>query len=235
MSKKIRKSLVDIWNAFMVEGATFGHLDIPFCPTTATELPREVISWPEAKSLYRKNKHNPNFKYDAFVCFYIDDYLFDSTCGIWFRPHKALSILKHFAGAITPDFSTYQDFPIAIQIYATYRMRAYGYWLGRNGMAVINNVRGGLPKTYDFCFEGIPTNSIVAIGTVGGSPRKLVDRERFEPWLLEMVERLKPHTIVVYGSANYSCFEKLREMNINVISFKSHTARAYEKGGKTHE
>lgn len=165
-----------------------------------------MIKSQEAKSIFKRNKLDSDFMYDAYVCFYIDDYLFDSTRGIWFRPHKTLSILKHFAGVITPDFSTYQDFPIALQIYATYRMRAYGYWLGKNGIAVINNVRGGFPETYDFCFEGIPKNSIVAIGTVGGNPRKIIDRERFESWLYEMVKRLNPHTIIVYGSAK--AFEK---------------------------
>jgi len=235
MNRKIRKNLKDIWNAYMVEGATFGKFDIPYCPTTATEIPKEIVSWVEAKSIYRKHKHNLNFKYNAYVCFYVDDHLFDSTLGIWFRPKKALSILKHFAGVITPDFSTYQDFPIAIQIYATYRMRSYGYWLGKNDFAVINNVRGGLQNTFEFCFEGIPQNSVVAIGTVGGSPFKLIDRERFEEWLFEMVRRLKPHTIIVYGSANYPCFEQLKNWGITVISYKSHTNRAFEKRRKNHE
>lgn len=235
MSNLIRKNLKDIWNAYMVEGAIFGNFDIPFCPTTASEIPKEIITWVEAKSIYKKNKQNPYFKYDAYVCFYIDDYLFDSSLGIWFRPQKALSILSHFAGVITPDFSTYQDFPIAIQIYATYKMRSYGYWLGKNGMSVINNVRGGLPNTFDFCFEGIPQNSIVAIGTVGGSPYKLIDRERFEDWLEEMVKRLQPHTIIIYGSANYSCFEKLKESGIKIISYKSHTDRAFRRRRNQHE
>lgn len=83
-------------------------------------------------------------------------------------------------------------------------------------------------------FEGIPTHSIVAIGTVGGSPRKLIDRKRFENGLLKMVEVLKPHTIIVYGSANYECFEKLREQGITIISFQSKTAKAFE-GRKTDE
>ena len=226
---KRRKCLIDIWNAFMVDGAIFGKFDIPLCPTTANTIPKEIITWPKAKSIYKKNKYKPDFKYDAFVCFYIDDYLFDSRLGIWLMPMRAKKILDHFTGIITPDFSTYQDFPIAIQIYATYRMRAFGYWLGKNGLSVINNVRGGLPKTYDFCFEGIPQNSIVAIGTVGGNPKKLIDRDRFESWVFEMIERLKPHTIIVYGSSNYPCFEIIKKKGIKVISFESHTAKAYRK------
>ena len=64
-----------------------------------------------------------------------------------------MNIIKHFAGIITPDFSTYQDFPEAIKIHNTYRMRLYGYWLGKEGIAVINNVRWGTEETFDYCFE----------------------------------------------------------------------------------
>ena len=58
-------------------------------------------------------------------------------------------------------------------------------------------------ETWSYCFNGIPTNSVVAIGTVGGSPRKLVDRKRFEAGLYKMVEVLRPHTIIVYA-----CFDE---------------------------
>ena len=232
---KIRKGCKDIWNAFMAEGALFSPHDIPFCPTTVTVLPRGIVTWEEAKAIYKKNNSiNKNFLYDAFVCFYIDDYKFDGPRGIWHDAKHALSVLCHFAGVITPDFSTYQDFPEPLKIYATYRMRLMGYWLGRNGLAVINNVRWGTEETYNYCFEGIPRNSVVCIGTVGGSPRKYVDRDRFENGLREMVRVLQPHTIIVYGSANYPCFDDLKDQSIKIMAFPSQTSAAFERG-KSHE
>ena len=33
-----RPGCKDIWNAFMVDGATFGKYDIPLCPTTKVSL-----------------------------------------------------------------------------------------------------------------------------------------------------------------------------------------------------
>ena len=95
-------------------------------------------------------------------------------------------------------------------------------------------MRWGTPETYKYCFDGIPKNSIIAIGTVGGSPRKLIDRKRFEDGLCEMVERLNPHTIIVYGSAKYPCFEKLKKQGINIVAFSSETAKAFE-GRKSNE
>ena len=87
----------------MAEGTTFSPHDIPFCPTTATELPDALVTWEEAKAIYKKNiSVKSDFKYDAFVCFYIDDYKFDGARGIWHNSKQTLKVLRHFAGVITP-------------------------------------------------------------------------------------------------------------------------------------
>lgn len=235
-SDKRRTGLRDIWNAYMCRGARFAKFDIPECPTIVTKLPESILTWEEAKQLHKKLvKKDKNYQSEAYVCFYLDDYKFDSVrTSIWFYPWLALRILKHFRGIITPDFSLYQDFPYPIKIWNTYRMRAFGYWAGNQSLEVINNARWGTSETYDYCFEGIEKNSIVAIGTVGGSPRKLIDRTRFEEGLEEMIRRLSPKTIIVYGSSNYPCFDKLRDAGITILSFKGSTA-AYYEGRNDHE
>lgn len=232
----VRTGLRDIWNAYMCEGADFSRNDndIPFCPTTATAIPTALITWDEAKHLYKKAiaRKDNNFFVDAFVCFYIDDHKFDGPFkGIWRNSKYAKKVLDHFSGIITPDFSTYQDFPYPLKLWNTYRMRAFGFWYGKEGKSVINNVRWGTPETWSYCFDGLPKHSMLCIGTVGGSPRKFIDRKRFEEGLEELISVLQPHTILVYGSANYSCFEKLREQGITVVSFPSHTASAFKKEG----
>ena len=64
----------------MVERADFtqNDHDIPFSPTTATKLPTAIIDWVEARQIYKDAiaSGNKNFHYDAFVCFYVDDYKF---------------------------------------------------------------------------------------------------------------------------------------------------------------
>ena len=79
-------------------------------------------------------------------------------------PSFVLEVLRHFAGAITPDFSTYQDFPEPLKIYNTYRMRVYGYWLGKDGIAVYNNARWGTPETWCYCYDGLPNDSVICVG-----------------------------------------------------------------------
>lgn len=231
--EKPRRGCRDIWCAFMAKGAVFSDNDIPFCPTTATEVPSEIITWEEAKALYKKNivKKHAEFKYDAFVSFYLDDYKFDGPRGIWHDCMQALKILRHFAGVITPDFSTYQDFPEPIKRYATYRMRLFGYWLGQNGIAVINNVRWGTEETWRYCWDGIPHNSIIAIGTVASGLRRLENRPVFDAGISEMVRVLHPTTIIVYGSANYVIFEKLKQQGIYIKAFPSRMDEFYSRRG----
>ena len=221
----------------MVKGATFTPgSDIPFCPTTSKNLPSMIITYAEAKAIYNRElrRGNKDFLHMAYVAFYEDD-KFDGKNGIWFNSRYAYRILCHFSGIITPDFSTNQDFPAPLKSWNTYRMRAFGYWYGMIcGHEVINNARWGTKETYSYCFDGIPENDVVAVGTVGGNPRKLANRERFESGLFEMVRRLSPHTILVYGSLNYKCFDSLRKEGIRIVGYPSRASLSFERS-KHHE
>lgn len=61
----------------------------------------------------------------------------------------------------------------------------------------------------------------------------ILDRDHFENGLSE-VHVLQPHTIIVYGSANYECFNKLKAQGINIVAFPSQTSIAFERR-KDHE
>ena len=110
-------------------------------------------------------------------------------------------------------------------------MRTFGYWYGTLlGYPVINNVRWETEETFSYCFDGIPRNSIVAIGTVASGLRKLQRREIFSKGLFKMVEVLSPRAIIVYGSDRYFFFDELRD-KIQIIRFKSDREISFE-GGK---
>ena len=191
----------------MVEGAKFyPPFDIPECPCTAKNIPINLIYY---------NDMEENRSYLGFVHFYMDDYKFES---VWNHPQAALKKFKRCDGVITPDFSTYQDMPIALKIYNTYRMRAIGYWLGKNGVQVINNVRWGTPETYKFCFDGIPRNSIVCTSTVGCLDDKH-DEERFVEGLAKMIEVLNPSHILMYGKKGRKFFDKYIEQGLSVTFY----------------
>ena len=93
--------------------------------------------------------------------------------------HPIIEIIKHFGGIITPDFSTNIDFPQALKFFNTYRMRAFGYWVSIFGINVINNVRWS-PDTKAYCFNGIPKNSVVCLGTSASGLTVKRNREEVE-------------------------------------------------------
>lgn len=82
-----RAGCQDVWNAYMVDGCIFSpESDIPFCPCNIENPPAELISFEDAKSLYKKEikAGNTDFKNNAYVHFYIDDQKFDGKqCSIW--------------------------------------------------------------------------------------------------------------------------------------------------------
>ncbi len=83
---KVRTGCKDIWNLFMIKGAVLSKNDIPICPTTAKEIPCELVSYTKAKTIYNSHIKNgdKNFFVNAYVHFYIDDQKFDGSYrGIW--------------------------------------------------------------------------------------------------------------------------------------------------------
>lgn len=191
-NKRPRTGCKDVWNAFMVREATFIHpSDMPLCPNTAKEIPTALIGYNDAKTIYNKEikAGHRNLHINAFIHFYINDEKFDGKeSSVWLFPKKAFRIIKHFEGIITPDFSTNVDFPDPIKRNNTYRMRAFGYWIGIQGKKVFNNVRWGTAETYSYCFDGIPVGETVCIGSVASEIRKLKNRSLFEDGLKKMVK-----------------------------------------------
>jgi hypothetical protein len=217
---KIRKGCKDVFNAFMVEGCTFdGKYDIPVCAPTNIEIPTKLIAYDLTKS---------STEYDSYVHFYIDDQKFDGPQGIWNNPEKALERLKKFKGVIIPDFSTNIDFPVSLKIYNTYRMRAFGCYLLKNGINVINNVRWSEPDSYEYCFSGIPKHGIISIGTIGCIKEK-VNWTLYKQGLDEMVKRLEPKIILVYGKAPQKFFKELIDNGIIIRQYESQTSMAFRK------
>ena len=227
-----RAGLADMWNAYMVENAIFSEHDIPLCLTTATNCPHELIGYDEAKSIHKRmlRKQKLDYHISAFIHFYIDDSKFDGKrTSFWLYPDKVLEIISHFDGIIVPDPSTYADFPDPLKRWNYYRMNAFGFWVASKGYQVISNVRWNTPDTWNYCFDGNPHNSMLSLGTVASSLKYKLNYEPFAAGLMKMYETLHPHTLIVYGSSNYPCFEELKALGVNIVTFKSKTCEYYER------
>ena len=160
--------------------------------------------------------------FDCWVMFYEHDVNFER---LWHNPKQYLAKLKKFKGIISPDFSLYRNMPLCMQMWNTYRGRAIAVWLQNNGVEIIPNVRFNDERTYEFCFDGIEKFKTVAVGT-HGCIKNRIDKDYFKDGLAEMVRRLSPRTIIVYGAAPDDIFKKYRDASINIMPFESEFSKS---------
>lgn len=131
--------------------------------------------------------------------FFLDDYRFET---IWSSPERLLPRVSEVGAALTPDFSMWVDMPRAAQIWNVYRARWVGAYWQSNGVEVIPTACWSTPDTYDFCFDGIPPNSTVAISSMG-IRSSVVDQSLFREGLQALIARTQPQLILAYGQLRY--------------------------------
>lgn len=135
------------------------------------------------------------------VHFFIDDYQFNR---LWNAPDRYLDMLSDFTHVLSPDFSTYTDFPKAIQIYNHYRKHWVGAYLQMYGINVIPTISWSTPESFEWCFDGEPVGGVVAVSSVGCMNSKK-RKELFMAGYREMIDRLHPETIIFYGQIPEEC------------------------------
>lgn len=147
---------------------------------------------------YRTRVRNVTEAAQGCLHFYLDDYRFET---VWLRPIQSLPGLAHFGTVITPDFSLCTNWPIAAQIWSVYRSRWCGAYWQSQGLRVVPSIGWSTPKSYDFCFLGVPKGSAVSIATTGlGRGTRSKKALRFFRLGFEaMLDRLQPETILCYG------------------------------------
>jgi hypothetical protein len=131
--------------------------------------------------------------------FFLDDYRFETA---WSAPERLLPRVAEVGAALTPDFSVWRDIPQAAQVWNTYRSRWCGAFWQACGVEVIPTVGWGAPDTFDFCFDGIPSDSVVAISDVGMKNSEL-DKALFREGLRELIRRTSPRLLLSYGRLRY--------------------------------
>lgn len=202
---------------YLSEGVIYtGQYDIPCVKSNPTALPKKVI--PFSKCLKSKD-------FDAWIVFYEDDSQFER---IWRCPKKYIKVFKRFKGIVAPDFSLYGDMPLSEQIYNVYRSRLLAHYYQRNGIEVIVNARWGIDITFGFCFDGLYDGDIVFIGSLGSLKEK-ENRAQFKKGLNELVNRIHPKIICVYGFVPDDVFALLKMQDIEVVGYDSEFTLTHKK------
>ncbi len=206
---------LDVFKSELVKGARFSPVyEFPLLEPVQCK-PDRAIPFEKAYTATARSK---------WVHFYTHDRHFER---VWNTPKRYLPMFQRFADVITPDFSLYREMPLAMQIWNTYRNRAISFWLQREGIPIVPNVRWGDERTYDFAFEGLPHGGTVAIST-NGSLRKIFDREYFKRGLAKMVEVLQPQTIVNYSQAPDDVFGEYASRGLEILALP-HYSNTFKK------
>lgn len=153
-------------------------------------------------------------------CF-VDDYQF---IRYWNNPNKYLPMLSKFSAVCSPDFSTYRDMPLAMQIYNHYRKHWLAAYWQLNGITVYPTISWSDERSFDWCFDGEPVGGVVAVSSVGAIKNKEIKRS-FLLGYEEMMKRLNPAWVIFYGIVPEEC-------DWNVIRVSPEYERVKERSKK---
>ena len=145
------------------------------------------------------------------VHFFVDDYRFE---GIYAHPERTLAKYSQYAFLLTPDFSTYADMDLWRQIESVAKNRWVGAFWQSKGLTVIPTISWSTPRSFDFCFDGVEKNGIVAVSTLGCRKSK----HSFLCGYEAMLNKLSPQTIICFG-------EPFPEMQGNIVFVDDRASR----------
>lgn len=197
-----------------IEKAIFpgeGRYDIPILlPVELEHPPAEFLPFNYAMGCRDRG--------DKGIHFFLDDYQF-ARC--WNNPERYTALLSEFACVLTPDFSTYLDMPVAMQLYNHYRKHWLGAYWQMHGLTVIPTISWSTPDSYEWCFAGEPLGGIVAVSSVGCLKNKEATR-LFMAGYEEMMRRLEPSWVIFYGRVPEEC-------DWNIIRIAPHQEKIVER------
>ena len=128
------------------------------------------------------------------VHFFLHDYQFER---VWKYPDRYTECLSKFAYVLSPDFSPYADTPKALKIFNIYRKMWCGRYWQEHGLKVIPTITWGNDEDLEWCLEGVPKHSTIAISTMGegrwGKWKALKGSWEY------VIKTLEPETILLYG------------------------------------
>lgn len=127
------------------------------------------------------------------VHFFVDDYRFN---GIYDHPQRTLKRYSQYAFLLTPDYSLYADMPLWRQLENVAKNRWVGAYWQEHDKIVIPTISWGMSQTFEFCFQGVEKNAIVAVGMIGCKKA----RAAFMRGYNEMLNYICPEKVIVFGN-----------------------------------
>ncbi|MCH5252773.1 MAG: DUF4417 domain-containing protein [Lachnospiraceae bacterium] len=150
---------------------------------------------------------------DKTIHFFLDDSKFER---VYLYPEKYIERLAKYRALLTPDFSVYEDMPLALQINSVFKNRWCGAYWQEYGLKVIPTISWSDERSLSFCFNGIEKHSIVAVSTLGSKKVK----KKFMYGYDAMLEQIEPSVILCYDKP----FKEMKG-NVKFIDYLQATGR----------
>jgi hypothetical protein len=227
MSKSHPQGSVDRLNTFELFESGNG-LGIPLIPKIpkipkTSEVQKET-SLPDVLIPHKQRLNHQlsleDEEFEVAVHFFLEDYRFEP---VWSTPRKGASYVRGVGAALSPDFSLYRDWLLALQVFNVYRNRWCGAYWSSLGVRIIPTVSWSDEDSYPFCFLGVEEGSAVAISSVGVDLDNAEERRLFTQGCTEMIERIQPATVMLQAEAFPD--ELLRESGLDTVELRKYPPR----------
>lgn len=183
----------DLYNLRLLVGLTSAnHFGLPCLKGYIPSAVSKPLPFHEARAMWRKGKPLRGY----FVHFYIEDEKFECVRNI---PEKYLEMLKSADFIISPDFSTYRNYPFAVLLKNAFDNILLGAYYERMGVKVVANTIWSTPLFYDILFSGQPIKGAICVSS---NSLNLRDKKGIKHWLhgyKEAIKRLNPVLVIRLG------------------------------------
>ena len=137
----------------------------------------------------------------AGIHMFLYDFQFER---LWNTPNKYIPMLQKAGAVCSPDFSMYTDTPRALNLYNHYRKHWLAAFWQANGITVIPTICWADDQSFEWCFDGEPSEGIVAVSSIGVMKDQKA-RALFAAGYSKMIEALNPAEILFMGSVPEEC------------------------------
>ena len=202
---KTNERKFDVFRLHYFHGATrVGKYELPQLKSTQI-IPREVVKFSDRKKINEPEHYALHFFLDDYRC----------EC-FWKDAERYFDSMRNFQAIISTDYSMFPEMLEGQRIWNCTRNRVMAYYLQKNEFNVIPVASWCNMKDFDWCFDGLPEESSIAVSS-NGCLRNPYGLKIFIIGFEELQKRKRPSNIILYG-------REMPEINQykNVIYYPNH-------------
>lgn len=187
-----------------------GKYGIPKLKPYVDAIPKHYVTFSEITAIGDPNSCVTNFDHD---------YVLDR---LWNQPYKYVEKLSRYYCFAEPDYSLKINHPLSVQIANTYRSHVVAYYMQEHGVPVLPSMGWSSTVSHEFCFDGHSRGGAVLVSTIG-TLRDERSRMYFRLGFSEMLKRISPDAVILYGDINDELLSWLpKQLDIHFANHERH-------------